>query len=99
MTPNETTMECLKLNLRRAANAAGKRPMPNLLNYSKMKAALVLSSFLLMGVRVTPYASPHEASSQHAFASPHAAFKALLAADKADDMKALSSILGPDADQ
>ncbi len=33
------------------------------------------------------------------FPSPHAAVSALVAADKADDMKALSSIFGPDSDQ
>jgi len=33
------------------------------------------------------------------FGSPQAAVSALVAADKADDIKALSSILGPDADQ
>src|ERR1700678_246298 len=99
MTPNETTMECLKLNLRRAANATGKRPMSNLLNYSRVRAALVLSVLFLMGSLVTSFASADEAAAQQSFPSPDAAFKALIAADKADDMKALSSILGPDADQ
>ena len=99
MTPNEMTKECLSLNLHRAANATGKRPMSNLLNYSRVRAALVLSVLFLMGSLVTSFASADEAAAQQAFPSPDAAAKALVAADKADDMKALSLILGPDADQ
>jgi Protein of unknown function (DUF2950) len=58
-----------------------------------------LSMLFLAALFVTPFASADEAIAQQAFPSPDAAVKALVAADKADDMKALSSILGPEADQ
>src|SRR5580658_689737 len=99
MTPNEMTKECLNLNLCRASNATGNRPMSNLLNYSRVRVALVLSSLLLMALLVAPSVLADEAATQQTFPSPDAAVKALVAADKVDDMKALSSILGPDADQ
>src|SRR5208282_3176159 len=97
MTPNEFTMEFLNINLDRAANATGTRPMFNF--YSRIRIALVLSSLLVAGLFVAPFASADDTAAQQAFASPDAAAKALVAADKADDLKALSSILGPDADQ
>jgi hypothetical protein len=44
-------------------------------------------------------ASADDAATQQVFPSPNAAVSALVAADKADDTKSLSSILGPDSDQ
>jgi hypothetical protein len=99
MTRNQMTKEHLYGNLHGAANAAGKTPMSNFLNYSRLRIALVLSSVLLIGFFVASFASADETAAQQAFPSPDAAAKALVAADKADDMKALGSILGPDADQ
>jgi len=99
MTSNETTKECLNINLRRAANATGKRPMSRFFNHSPMRIALVLSSLLMAGLFISPFASADEAAAQQTFSSPDKAAKALVAADKANDVKALSSILGPDADQ
>jgi len=64
----------------------------------KVKLSLLLSVCLAV-MLVSPIASADEAAAQQVFPSPDAAAKALIAADKADDMKALSSILGPDADQ
>jgi len=64
----------------------------------KVKLSLLLSVCLAV-MLVSPIASAEEAAAQQVFPSPDAAAKALIAADKADDMKALSSILGPDADQ
>lgn len=52
-----------------------------------------------MWLLVTPFASADDAATQQVFPTPEAAVIALIAADKADDMKALSSILGPDSDQ
>jgi hypothetical protein len=54
---------------------------------------------ILAGLLVVPIASAEETASQQVFPSPDAAASALVAAGKADDMKTLSSILGPDADQ
>jgi hypothetical protein len=48
---------------------------------------------------VTPLASADDAATQQVFPTASAAVTALVAADKAEDMKALSSILGPDSDQ
>jgi hypothetical protein len=48
---------------------------------------------------LTPFASADDTAAQQVFPSPDAAVSTLIAADKADDMKALSSVLGPDADQ
>jgi Protein of unknown function (DUF2950) len=99
MRSNEMTKECLNINLHRAANATGKTPMSNFLDHSRLRIALDLSALLLIGFFATPFASAVEAAAQQAFPSPAAAAKALVAADKADDIKALGSILGPDADQ
>jgi hypothetical protein len=54
---------------------------------------------LLAWLFVTPLALAHDSAAQQAFATPAAAVSALIAADKADDVKALSTILGPDSDQ
>jgi len=104
MTSNEMTRECLDINSRRAANATGKRLMPNFFDYSRVKIsrarpAAVLSALLLALLFFPPLASAQEAAEQQVFPSPNAAVTALVAASKADDMKTLSSILGPDADQ
>ncbi len=104
MTSNEVTRECLDINFRRAANATGKRLMPNLFDYSRVKISLarpaaVLSALLLALLFFPPLASAQEAAAQQVFPSPDAAVTALVAASKAADMKTLSSILGPDADQ
>jgi hypothetical protein len=99
MMRNQMIKEHLNINLHRAANATGKTLMSNFLNYSRLRVALVLSSLLLIGLLVAPFASADEPASQQAFPSPDAAAKALVVADRADDMKALGSILGPDSDQ
>src|SRR5713101_1880317 len=54
---------------------------------------------ILACLLVTPIAPAEETAAQQVFPSPGAAASALVAAGKADDMKTLSSILGPDADQ
>jgi hypothetical protein len=54
---------------------------------------------ILAWLLVTPVAPAKETAAQQMFPSPAAAVTALVAAGKADDMKTLSSILGPDADQ
>ena len=90
MMRNQMIKEHLNINLHRAANATGKTLMSNFLNYSRLRVALVLSSLLLIGLLVAPFASADEPASQQAFPSPDAAAKALVAADKADDMKALA---------
>jgi hypothetical protein len=48
---------------------------------------------------VASLASADDTAAQQVFPTAGAAVTALVAADKADDMKALSSILGPDSDQ
>jgi hypothetical protein len=48
---------------------------------------------------VTPFAFADDTVTQQKFSTPDAAISALVAADKTDDMKAMSSILGSDADQ
>ncbi len=60
---------------------------------------LAVSVLLLVCLLLTPFASADDTSTQKVFPSPDAAASALVAADKADDTKSLSSILGPDADQ
>jgi len=59
----------------------------------------VLPTLLLASLFFAPLASAEETSAQQAFPSANAAASTLVAASKADDMKALSAILGPDADQ
>jgi hypothetical protein len=60
---------------------------------------VILSALLLACLSIPHFASADDAATQQVFPSPDAAAKALIAASKADDMKTLSSILGPDADQ
>jgi len=73
--------------------------MKNEMTTIRVKLSLALSIFLLAWLFVTPFASADGAATQQVFPSPDAAVSALIAADKADDMKALSSMLGPDSDQ
>ncbi len=73
--------------------------MKNEMATMRVKLSLALSIFLSAWLFVTPFASADVAAAQQAFATPDAAVSALVAADKADDMKTLSSILGPDSDQ
>ena len=72
-------------------------------NHPKVKyftrSTIVLSALALACMLFSPVASAEETSAQQVFPSSGAAVGALIAAVKADDMKALSSILGPDADQ
>jgi len=104
MASNEIPRECLDINSRRPASATGERLMPNFFNYSRVRIslarpAIALSALLLACLFVPPFAAAEETAAQQVFASPEAAVTALVAAGKADDMKTLSSILGPDADQ
>jgi hypothetical protein len=55
--------------------------------------------FILLWLFATPFALADDAVTQQKFSTPGAAVRALVAADKTDDIKAMSSILGPDADQ
>src|SRR6266446_10721293 len=103
MTPNEMTKPCFDIDVRRATNSRGKRFMFDSFNYSSAGIfagqAIALSTLLLGFLLVIPLASAYEASAQQVFSSADAAASALVAAGKAYDMKTLSSILGPDADQ
>jgi Protein of unknown function (DUF2950) len=104
MTSNEMIMECLDINSHRATNVAGKRIMANTFRHSGANVSLALraislSVLLLIWLSCTPMASAEDTAAQQVFPSPQAAARALVAADKADDMKTLSAILGPDADQ
>jgi hypothetical protein len=69
------------------------------LNLDSRLAAVALSMLILACLLVTPIAPAEETAAQQMFPSPDAAASALVAAGKADDMKTLNSILGPDADQ
>jgi hypothetical protein len=94
MAQNEITRECLDI----------KRLMSNFFDYftariSFVTSVIALSAFSLACLFVTPFAAADNTAAQQVFPSPDAAVTALVAADKADDMKTLSSILGPDADQ
>ena len=104
MASNEMPRVCLDINFRHAANATGERHMSDFFSYSRVRIslarpAIALSALLLACLFVPPFASAEETAAQQAFPSPGAAVTALVAAGKADDMKTLSSILGPDADQ
>ncbi len=99
MMLNQMTKECLDSSLRRAADVTEKRPMSDFVNYSRVAMSFVLSTLLLACPFFLRLAFADDTATQQVFASPDAAVSALVAADKADDMKALSSILGPDADQ
>ena len=94
MAQNEITRECLDI----------KRLMSNFSDYFRIRISLAgsviaLSALFLACLLVTPFAAADDTATQQVFPSPDAAVTALVAADKADDMKTLSSILGPDADQ
>jgi len=65
----------------------------------KAKTSVALSMLVLTWMLLTPFASADDVATQQVFPTADAAVSALVAAAKADDMKALSSILGPDADQ
>ena len=73
--------------------------MANEMITSRVRLPLALPAFLLAWLFVTPFALADDTVTQQTFSTPGAAVTALVAADKADDMKAMSSILGPDADQ
>ena len=73
--------------------------MANEMITSRVRLPLALPVFLLVWLFVTPFALAEDTVTQQTFSTPDAAVTALVAADKADDMKAMSSILGPDADQ
>jgi|SRR5208282_894438 len=96
---NEMTTECLQTNLHRAASATGERPVSDFFSYSRVRNSLVLSALLLACLFFPRFASAEETATQQVFPSADAAASALVAAGKADDIKALSSILGPDSDQ
>ena len=98
MTQNQPQRSS-SISIRTALNATGKTLMTNSLKYIRVGNALVLSVLFLACLFFPPVASAEDAGAQQTFPSPDAAIKALVAADKADDMKTLSSILGPDADQ
>jgi DUF2950 family protein len=102
MKPNKRIKERLELRSCYTANATGERPMFNCLNFSSARFssfAISISALLLVCLLVTPFATAEESASQQVFPSPDAAVSALVAASKADDIKALNSILGPEADQ
>jgi hypothetical protein len=102
MKPNKRIKECLELNRRYTSNPTGERPMFNYLDFSSARLsslAISISAFLLVCLFATPFASAEESAVQQVFPSPDAAVSALVAASKADDIKALNSILGPQADQ
>jgi hypothetical protein len=73
--------------------------MTNPFKYIRVRISLVLSALFLACLLFPHFASAEDAGAQQTFSSPDAAVRALVTANKADDMKALSSILGPDADQ
>src|SRR3984893_6034657 len=73
--------------------------MANKITTMRFRFFLPLSVLLFACLSVAPFASADDTSAQKVSPSPHAAVSALVAADKADDTKSLSSILGPDADQ
>src|SRR5271167_2017870 len=96
MTPNKMTRECLDLYARRVANAIVRRMS---VVFNPLLKLLALPALLLACLLVSPNVFADDAAAQQVFPSPIAAVKALMAAGKADDLKALGSILGPDADQ
>jgi hypothetical protein len=73
--------------------------MKNEMTTTRVRLARALSIFLLVWLLVTPLASADDSATQQVFPTPGAAVSALVAADKADDMKVLGAILGPDSDQ
>ena len=73
--------------------------MKNEMTTTRVRFSHALSILLLAWLFVTPLASADDTGAQQVFPTPGAAINALVAADKADDVKALSTILGPDSDQ
>ncbi len=73
--------------------------MLNEMTTTRLRFSHALSIVLLAWLFVTPLASADDTGAQQVFPTPGAAINALVAADKADDVKALSTILGPDSDQ
>ncbi len=73
--------------------------MANEMITTRVRLSLALPVFLLLWLIVTPFALADDAVTQQKFTTPAAAITALVAADKADDMKSMRSILGSDADQ
>jgi DUF2950 family protein len=73
--------------------------MANETNTIRFRLFLAVSMILFAPLLLTPLASADDSASQRSFPSPDAAVSALVAADKADDTKSLSSTLGPDSDQ
>ena len=63
------------------------------------RLSLALSIVLSAVLFVASLASADDTATQQVFPTASAAVSALVAAGKADDMKALSAILGPDSDQ
>lgn len=103
MKPNRVFTECLSLNSYRRYRT-GKRLMSDFLDFSKVRMThahlwIAISVLTFTCLFVPSIGSADETGSQQVFSSPNAAVNALFAAAKSDDMKALSSILGPEADQ
>src|SRR6266481_144624 len=73
--------------------------MANKMTTTRVRTSIALSTLILVWLFVMPFASADDAASQQVFPTPDAAVSALVTAGTADDMKALSSVLGPDADQ
>ena len=73
--------------------------MANKMTTTRVRTSIALSTLILVWLFVTPFASADEAATQQVFPTPDAAVSALVTAGTADDKKALSSILGPQADQ
>jgi hypothetical protein len=104
MTQNEMLKECLDRKVRRTANATGINLMPNFLKEhaersSLVRLAIALAAILLTSLLVPQLGSTQDSTGQQVFPSPGAAVSALIDANKTDNMNALSSILGPDADK
>jgi hypothetical protein len=101
MTPNEMVKEFPHINLRSASNTSGKGLMSTSAGAMMPLARLTiaLAALLLTCPCVPTLASAEGTATQRIFPSPDAAASALVTAGKVDDMKALSVILGPDADQ
>src|SRR3984893_17125519 len=66
---------------------------------TRFRPFLALAMILFAPMLLALSAAADDTITQKAFSSPDAAVSALIAADKADDTKALSSVLGPDSDQ
>jgi hypothetical protein len=99
VTPNAAAGTAA-VEIEAAEKRAGKGiPMANKMTTMRIRTFIALSTLLLAWLFVAPFASADDNATQQVFPSPDAAVTALVAADKADDMKALSSILGPEADQ